>query len=376
VAYQILNPSALSKYKPQDINPTKGAKGEIYLNEGVSPVTGTVKQPSTNPLSTAPSNTQTNLTQGLDTTNQAQVFGNAIQDLLKQYQGVQKTPFLKAGLDAQQAQNDRISALPGADFSHADPGTQASVRNQSASALNPAIQGAQNAQATFTGQLNSFGDILNSAKSIQASLQQQAEQAKKDAQSLIENSFQNTGGEEFASMDPKELASLEKLAGYPKGFILQTSKILKQQSEAAAKAKLLSEPPKTMETSQGIVQWNPQTGQWENTGLQPKAPARSGGSSSRKSSSTSTLKKEQVAIDFEDKLREAGQNPQRIGNAYDDYIAQYPYLKSVIDASFKRVLGMSYDQFLNPSLLPKNSPLNTNNSSDAIDQYINSHLGG
>lgn len=358
MAYQILNPSALSKYKPQDINPTKGAKGEIYLNEGVNPITGTVKQPSTNPLSTAPSNTQTNLTQGLDTTNQAQVFGNAIQDLLKQYQGVQKTPFLKAGLDAQQAQNDRISALPGADFSHADPGTQASVRNQSASALNPAIQGAQNAQATFTGQLGAFGDILNSAKSIQASLQQQAEQAKKDAQSLIENSFQNTGGEEFASMDPKELASLEKLAGYPKGFILQTSKILKQQSEAAAKAKLLSEPPKTMETDQGIMQWDPSTGQWVNTGL--KAPKSSSGS--RRSSAPSTRQKADIAIEFEDKLREAGQNPQRIGNAYDDYIAQYPYLKSVIDASFKRVLGMSYDQFLNPSLLPKNSPLNTNNN--------------
>lgn len=169
----------------------------------------------------------------------SQTFSLAITDLLKRFQGLGTKPFVKQGLDAQQSQNDRILAPTPQNLAGADPGLQNSTRNAYANALDPTIQGAQNSAQTFGEQLRSFGSAVDSAKSFMTDYQNQQDKAQDNARNVIHEILTTTDPTSLHDLSPDEINTLEKTAGYPKGF-LSSAVTYKQKQDALAARKALS----------------------------------------------------------------------------------------------------------------------------------------
>ena len=178
-----------------------------------------------------------NVGQGVPDLGQTQKFGSAIMDLLKRYQGIEKLPFAKQGLDAQSEQVKRLS-FTDPSLIGADPGTQASVRGASSAAVQPTISGAAEAGQTFASRLNTFADVLNTAQNIQSKAEASALQAKAEAQNLIQSSLANFGPDAFNNAKPEEVSKIEKLAGVPAGYIAGVSRTIKAREEAEYKRQL------------------------------------------------------------------------------------------------------------------------------------------
>lgn len=200
-----------------------------------------------------------------------QQFGNQVMDLLKQYQTINREPFKQGQLSTQQEQAKRLSSTD-PNLIGASPEQQAASRSSAVGALEPTVQGAQEAERTFTSQLGTFKDILGQARLIYQDLETSSSKARDNARELIQNTITDAGGDAFAGLDQKELERLEKIAGYPKGYITQIARVL----DVRERQSLRSKAPETVETSQGIFQWNPQTGKWEASGLRPYVAPRSG----------------------------------------------------------------------------------------------------
>ena len=131
-------------------------------------------------------------------------FGMLIAQLLQQYQGLGTKPFVEQELAAREEQNKRIFQTP-SNLIGASPSIQAGARAANVGALEPTIQGAVQSQRTFAEQLQFVGDII------------------------------------------KELRA--------------------EQKEMRADQKASREAPKTLETDQGILFWNPDTKKFESTGF-------------------------------------------------------------------------------------------------------------
>lgn len=89
-------------------------------------------------------------------------FGNILMQMLQQYQGINKTPFLAGQLNAQSQAAQSVAyndpALVGA-----SPSQQEQARSANTAPLNTLATGLGNAQTTFSGQLQQFESILNQA---------------------------------------------------------------------------------------------------------------------------------------------------------------------------------------------------------------------
>lgn len=131
-------------------------------------------------------------------------FGMLLAQLLQQYQGLGTKPFVEQELSAREEQNKRIFQTP-TNLIGASPSIQAGARAANVGALEPTIQGAVQSQRTFAEQLQFVGDII------------------------------------------KELRA--------------------EQKEMRADQKASRKAPETLETDQGIFQWNPDKRQWETTGF-------------------------------------------------------------------------------------------------------------
>lgn len=210
------------------------------------------------PLAT--SNLASRIAGNVGEANKYTIFNQQLMQMLRQAQEAGGTQGLKnRQLDLQSEQAGRLmqEAEPGM-----PPNLQESVRQAQAGALTPSIQGISSRTQTFQEQLSSFKDILGMAQNIASQAQAAEEKSKADAQNLIQQSFAQLGGSAFKGANQQDVAALEKMAGYPKGFLTSFSQTL-------AERELAQEAPKTMETSQGIFQWNPQTSRWESTGMSP-----------------------------------------------------------------------------------------------------------
>ena len=217
------------------------------------------------PAAASLSNTQAN-TLSNTSTNNYQLFGNQVMDLMKQYQGMGTKQGQQnvIGYQNQQAQAVLNPAQAGM-----SPNQQQSMIGAQAGVYDPAIQGQQQRNQTFSEQLQGYGDVLTKSFAISQTMQEAQRQAQEDTKKLITGALASNSSI-FDKTDPKQLAEIEKNAGYPAGFILSLAQGIKQQETAKAQ----TEPPKTMETSQGIMQYDPKTGRWTNTGMQPyKAPS-------------------------------------------------------------------------------------------------------
>ncbi len=106
----------------------------------------------------------------------AQAFGTAIMDLLKQYQTMGTKPFVEQGLNAAEEQAKRVFQTPPS-LIGANPNLQTSVRNANVSAVSPTIQSANNSAQTFGEQLNAFGNNVRTAQDF-ADRQEATKEAK------------------------------------------------------------------------------------------------------------------------------------------------------------------------------------------------------
>lgn len=190
--------------------------------------------------------------QGVADAAPAQKFGFAIMDLLKRYQTLGTRPFVQQGLDAQQAQNNAIMAPTPQSLIGASPNQQDSVRNAQAQAYNPTIQGARQSAQTFGEQLNSFGDVVKSVQTLMKNQEDTLNQQRDDARSVVNQILTTTDPSSLHGLNRDDLATLEKQAGYPKGF-LDSAITYKHQQAIIAARKASGEGGPTTTTPQSIV---------------------------------------------------------------------------------------------------------------------------
>lgn len=158
----------------------------------------------------------------------SQAFNLSLMNLLKQYQQLGTAPLQNAQLNASDLQQQRIQQTP-QELIGAAPSVQSGVRNAAAEALSPTITGLGQQQKTFTEQLKSFGDVLNTAKSIGDQMVAAENKSRDDARSLIKDSFTLFGGAAFDNATPDEVKQMEKMAGLPTGYIEGVGKTVKER---------------------------------------------------------------------------------------------------------------------------------------------------
>ena len=143
-------------------------------------------------------------------------FNLKLMSLLKQYQTLGTRPFEERALGAEAAQARRLGAEAEPGMA---PGLQRFVRGAEVGAMAPTIAGAKEMGRTFAEQLRGFGDVLEQSRLIASSMEESQRKSKSDARELIFTSFTLFGGSAFEGMDEKELETLEKTAGFPKGYV-------------------------------------------------------------------------------------------------------------------------------------------------------------
>lgn len=189
-------------------------------------------------------------------------FNGQLTQMLQRYQSLGTKRFAEQGLNAQQAQNDRISAPTPSNLIGADPSTQNSVRSNYAGALDPTIQQAGNAQQTFGEQIKSLGTSLDTARNLVKDYQAQDDKKRDDARAVIKDALTMGGAGSLNGLAPDELKQLEKMAGYPSGYIsglTQTIKEREDQLKADHAAELLalkqgSTPSITYDENGNVIQ--------------------------------------------------------------------------------------------------------------------------
>jgi murein DD-endopeptidase MepM/ murein hydrolase activator NlpD len=150
-----------------------------------------------------------------------QDFGVRLMGLLQKQQQLGTSKFVNAQIGAQQEQVNRTMAenTSGAPYSN-----QATERNAAVNAVQPTVTGAGNLGKTFGEQITGVGNAINNARSFMQEMQAAEEKKQADAFNLVMNSFDKIGAGAFADLDPKEIATLEKTAGLPTGFIDKATK--------------------------------------------------------------------------------------------------------------------------------------------------------
>jgi len=111
-----------------------------------------------------------------------QLFGLALMDLLKRFQGLGTKPFLEAELKGREEQAGRIMAPAEAGM---PPSLQRAARGAEAGAVEPQITGAKEMGRTFTEQLAGFADALSQARAIGTWMEESEMNKQKQAIDLI-----------------------------------------------------------------------------------------------------------------------------------------------------------------------------------------------
>lgn len=175
----------------------------------------------------------------------SQQFGLRLMDLLKRYQQLGTRPFQEQELQAREAQTRRLGQTP-QELIGAAPGIQAGARSAAVSALQPTVRGAQESQRTFGEQLRGFSDVIGTARGLIKDYEETENKKRDDARTTISSALTLVGGGAFESLDPQEVSQLEKIAGYPKGYLTGITRTLKER-ELELKRQLSTEKAATKE---------------------------------------------------------------------------------------------------------------------------------
>lgn len=138
-------------------------------------------------------------------------FGLNLMNMLKRYQSLGTGKFQEAELQGREKQAGQILAesTPGM-----APGLQSQIRSAQASAIEPAIRGAQEMKQTFTEQIAGLGDVLKQASAIGQWMQTQEQEKQESARDLV---FKLPSA--VKALGEKEKRELEKSAGLQSGLI-------------------------------------------------------------------------------------------------------------------------------------------------------------
>jgi hypothetical protein len=167
-------------------------------------------------------------------TNSVSLFNTAIQEMLRSAQsglGTRKTQQAAIDLSQQQVQRGQVQATPGM-----SPSQQSSVRSADMNAINPSIQGANDQTQTTQERLSGFKDVLAQTQQMGQSIADLQFKNQQSTQKMINDSITQLGSAAFEGLDPKELATLEREAGFPTGYLTRAAKTLKQQEIEAKNA--------------------------------------------------------------------------------------------------------------------------------------------
>lgn len=188
----------------------------------------------------------------LDTGDPIRKFNLALLDMLKQAQGKE------ASLTADKSQLEREAYQSGREqFTGQDalmsPDAKMSALNRNTEMYNPSLEAA-------SIKIKQLGDITELLK--------------------------NTYGQDYSNLIPatKEdaetfRAALQNGATLPTDILTKYAKYFTTDDWAKwAEANKKETAPQTMETAQGIMQWNPETKKWENTGLNTYVAPKATGS--------------------------------------------------------------------------------------------------
>lgn len=183
----------------------------------------------------------------------SEAFGLALMNLLKQHQQLGTKGFATQELDARKAQQNRILAQSPDDLLGANPNIQNSVRNAAAGALDPTIAGAVASQRTFSEQLGGFSDALDSARNLLKDYESTQAQKRDDARQVVQDLIKNGQAQ---NLDPNEVSRLEKLGGYPKGYVFEVSRtvaaVKNNSSTSNTSSSSNTSPFTTNQSSRGI----------------------------------------------------------------------------------------------------------------------------
>lgn len=157
------------------------------------------------------------------------LFGQALTELLKQYQQIGTAKFTGAELGARQEQARRVLGKTPQELIGASPQLQSQVRGVQAGALEPTISGAGELKRTFTEQLKGLGGAIEQARALIKEGEESENKRRDDARTIIRDALTLAGGSAFQGADPKEVEQLEKMSGYPKGYIQNLSQTIRER---------------------------------------------------------------------------------------------------------------------------------------------------
>ena len=170
------------------------------------------------------------------------LFGQALTELLKQYQQIGTAKFTGAELGARQEQARRVLGKTPQELIGASPQLQSQVRGVQAGALEPTISGARELKKTFTEQLTGLGGAIEQARALIKEGEESENKRRDDARTIIRDALTLAGGSAFQGADPKEVEQLEKMSGYPKGYIQNLSQTIRERElELKKQQKVASE---------------------------------------------------------------------------------------------------------------------------------------
>lgn len=156
-------------------------------------------------------------------------FSMALMELMKRYQSMGTSNMAQQGFNAQSQQNQAVLAQTPQSLIGASPGIQSGVRNAQASVFDPTIQGAAQSGQTFKEQLGGFKTALDSAREFTKAAEESENKIRDDARAVINQILTSTDPESIRDLEESELERIEKLSGYPKGFLKNAVTYKKKQ---------------------------------------------------------------------------------------------------------------------------------------------------
>lgn len=162
----------------------------------------------------------------------ADQFNNALIQLLQRHQQLGTKRFQEQGIAGQEEQAKRVFSTP-SNLIGAAPGIQAGARNAAVSAVSPTIQQAQNASQTFGEQIRSFGDAIQSTRSLMQDYQNQQLRLQDQMRENI-NFALKLGGSAGLEALLKSNPEAFKIAGFDTKTIEGLIPALKAQEQASS----------------------------------------------------------------------------------------------------------------------------------------------
>ena len=175
-------------------------------------------------------------------------FNLALMALLKKYQQLGTKPYQQRliGLEEEAAKRMGAEATSGM-----PPRYQRAIRGAQVGALEPSFTGTEQRMKTFTEQIQGLGDVLDTLRGISKDIISQQEKARDDARAAIRDALTMIGSGAFSGLDQTQVDELEKLAGYPKGYLSGIQATLKeremQQKLISAQEKKILAGEKTLQ---------------------------------------------------------------------------------------------------------------------------------